>query len=251
MESNAHPIPFDLQKADIKGQLPKHIAIIMDGNGRWASEHSLTRSAGHKRGVEAVRSAVTGAAEIGIAYLTLYAFSSENWARPVEEVNDLMGLLRLYLSREIKTLDEKNVKLKVIGRRTGLANDILAMIAKAEERTVNNTGLTLIIALNYGARQEIIDCTKKIVKQVAESSLHPDEIDEKVFENNLETAGIPDPDLLIRTSGEVRLSNFLLWQLAYTEFCFLDLYWPDFTKDTLLNAIHDYLGRSRRYGARP
>jgi undecaprenyl diphosphate synthase len=227
---------------------PPHTAIIMDGNGRWAEARGLPRTVGHKRGAEAVRTAVESAVELGVEYLTLYGFSSENWRRPQEEVNDLMGLLRYYLQSEIKYLQKNGVKLRVIGDRERLAPDIVDLIKNGERRTASNKRLTLIIALSYGGRMEIVMAARRLARRVEEGALASEEIDEEAFASNLFTAGIPDPDLLIRTSGEKRISNFLLWQLAYAEFVFVNTLWPDFSKQDFENAIREYHGRERRYG---
>jgi len=229
-------------------QPPVHVAIIMDGNGRWAKARGLPRVAGHKRGAEAVRVAVESCREIGVKYLTLYAFSSENWKRPANEVDDLMGLLRLYLKREIKDLDKNNVRLRCIGDREGLAEDIIRLIEEAENRTAGNSGLTLQIAVNYGGHKEIVVACRAIARSVAAGELDPGDIDEDMVSANLHTAGVPDPDIMIRTSGEKRLSNFLLWQTAYTELIFLDTLWPDFTRESLSDAIEEFHRRDRRYG---
>jgi len=241
------------QSIDPAGVLPppQHVAIIMDGNGRWAAKHGLRRSAGHKRGAEAVREAIEGAANTGVKYLTLYAFSSENWNRPPEEVTDLMGLLKLYLSREIKSLNKEGVRLRVIGNRSRLSSDIVKMIDKAEAKTSQNTRLTLVIALSYGAREEITEAVQYLCKRVGDGKLAPEDISEAMLENALFTHDIPDPDLIIRTSGEQRLSNFLLWQCAYSEFLFIDTLWPDFTKEDFAEAIECYANRDRRFGVRP
>ena len=221
----------------------------MDGNGRWASLRGMPRAMGHESGAEAVRRAVEAAGEYGVGYLTLFGFSSENWSRPKQEIGDLMGLLRLYLGSEIVELHQKNVRLLMIGDRSRFASDIIGLIEEAERTTVGNTGLTLILALSYGGRQEIATAIQAIVQDAAASQLDPAEIDENTVRRYLFTADIPDPDLLIRTSGEQRISNFLLWQLAYTEFVFLDTLWPDFSKDDLRRAICEFNSRERRYGA--
>ena len=228
---------------------PLHVAIIMDGNGRWARARGLPRTAGHSRGAEAVKTAVQSAIEMGVAYLTLYGFSSENWKRPEAEINDLMGLLRFYLRSEIPYLQEHRVRLRVIGDRGRLDADIVAMIDEAEVQTATNVVLTLVIALSYGGRTEITEAARCLARQAAEGSLRPEDIDEEAFARHLFTADIPDPDLLIRTSGEKRISNFLLWQLAYAEFVFIDTLWPDFSKASLEAALREYHGRERRYGA--
>ncbi|MEK9753058.1 MAG: isoprenyl transferase [Rhodospirillaceae bacterium] len=221
----------------------------MDGNGRWAQARGLPRTAGHHQGAEAVRCTVKAAAKHGIKYLTLYGFSSENWKRPKQEVRDLMGLLRVYLRREIKALDEEGVRFKVIGDRQMLDTDIVSLIAEAERTTAKNDRLVLTIALSYGSRAEIARAMRRIAEDAAEGRLRPDEVDEAVVENYLYTAGMPDPDLLIRTSGEKRISNFLLWQLAYTEFLFVDNHWPDFSETDLVEAMKSFQARDRRYGA--
>ena len=227
---------------------PVHVAIIMDGNGRWANARGLPRVAGHKRGAEAVRTAVESCKEIGIRYLTLYAFSSENWKRPATEVDDLMGLLRHYLTREINQLNKSGVRLRCIGERQGLAPDIIRLIEDGERKTAGNSDLTLQIAVNYGGQNEILNACRSIAEEVVGGKLNAADIDDEVFANHLHTAGVPDPDLLIRTSGEKRLSNFLLWQAAYAELVFVDTLWPDFSKDELLRAIDEFHSRDRRYG---
>jgi undecaprenyl diphosphate synthase len=229
--------------------VPVHVAIIMDGNGRWAKARGLPRIAGHKRGAEAVRRSVSGAAELGIEYLTLYGFSSENWKRPAAEVDDLMSLLRLYLINEIADLDRNGVRLRVIGQLSRLHPDIVRLIDEAERQTAGNRKLNLTVALSYGGRAEIADAARRIAEEVRAGRLEPAAVDEAVFARRLLTNGIPDPDLLIRTSGEKRISNFLLWQCAYAELVFLDRLWPDFTRDDLEHAIREYHGRDRRYGA--
>lgn len=227
---------------------PTHVAIIMDGNGRWARARGLPRTEGHRRGAEAVRRTIRAAADAGVSYLTLFGFSSENWRRPEEEVRDLMGLLRFYLSKEIADLHRNNVRFRVIGDRSRLAPDIVTMIEDAEKHTADNTGLTLILALSYGGRAEITAAVKSIIEDVESGELAAAGIDENVVSQHLFTHDIPDPDLLIRTSGERRISNFLLWQLAYAEFVFLDVLWPDFDATDLDQALTDYCGRERRYG---
>ncbi|WP_262691595.1 isoprenyl transferase [Kordiimonas aestuarii] len=228
-----------------------HVAIIMDGNGRWATRHGKARSAGHRKGADAVREAIEGAVDCGINYLTLYAFSSENWNRPADEVSDLMALLKLYLQREIKSLHKQGIRLRVIGRRDRLSADIVSMIDKAEQKTAGNSRMTLVIALSYGSRDELVTAVQSIAEAVASGKMRPEDICEADISQALWTADIPDPDLIIRTSGEQRLSNFLLWQAAYTEFSFPDLLWPDFTKADFRAAVDDFLGRHRRFGARP
>ncbi|MHA1567395.1 MAG: isoprenyl transferase [Alphaproteobacteria bacterium] len=228
---------------------PRHVAIIMDGNGRWAAARGLPRTAGHRRGADAVKRTVKAAGELGISYLTLFGFSSENWKRPVREIDDLMGLLRRYLRSEADELARNNVRIRVIGDRSALARDIVTLIEGIEARTAPNTGLQLTVALSYGSRQELTAAFRRLAQDIASGKLSPENIDEALIGQSLTTVGIPDPDLLVRTSGEQRLSNFLLWQLAYTELVFLDVLWPDFDKRHLADAIHEYCGRERRYGA--
>ena len=228
---------------------PAHVAIIMDGNGRWAKARGLPRIAGHRRGAEAVRRTVEAAGEFGIGYLTLFGFSSENWKRPAGEVDDLMGLLRHYIRAEIAELQAKGVCLRIIGERARLPDDIVALIDNAEALTSGNTGLRLAIALSYGGRAEIVSAARAIAAAVGAGKLAAEDIDESVFARHLLTAGMPDPDLVIRTSGEQRISNFLLWQTAYSELVFTSTLWPDFGKADLEKALRDYQGRDRRYGA--
>ncbi len=230
------------------GNIPRHLAIIMDGNGRWAQKRGLPRTVGHKQGVEAVRDAVKSAREIGIEYLTLYSFSSENWNRPEAEISELFGLLRMFIRRDLADLHKNNVCVKVIGRKKGVPEDILCLLDEAQNLTSKNTAQTLIIAFNYGSRDEITDAVKQIASDVASGKLKVDDITDGTITNAMDTAGIPDPDLLIRTSGEVRLSNFLLWQMAYSELVFLDCLWPDFSKKDLESAISIYQSRTRKFG---
>jgi undecaprenyl diphosphate synthase len=228
---------------------PVHVAIIMDGNGRWATARGLPRIAGHRTGAEAVRRTVKAAAELGIGYLTLFGFSSENWKRPLSEIDGLMGLLRHYLRGEIAEIHRNGVRLRVIGQRARLAPDIVTLIENGEALTRENTGLQLTIALSYGGRDEIAAAARALAHQVAAGKLDPEAIDEMMVGEHLLTADIPDPDLVIRTSGEQRISNFLLWQTAYAEFSFTDTLWPDFAKSDLEKAVQDFHGRDRRYGA--
>ena len=228
--------------------IPKHIAIIMDGNGRWATERMLPRSFGHKAGVESLRDVIKTASNIGVKYLTLYAFSTENWKRPASEVSVLMKLLLEYLKKEIAELHDNNVRIQTIGDISKLQKEVVDEIEKATTRTKNNDGLCVNIALNYGGRSEIINVIKQIVTKTENNEIEIDKIDEELIDSLLYTGGIPDPELLIRTSGEIRLSNFLLWQCAYSEFWFTDIYWPDFTGEHLLTAIIDYQNRKRRFG---
>ncbi len=228
---------------------PAHVAIIMDGNGRWAKKRGLPRIVGHKNGAEAVRRAVAASIELGIRYLTLFGFSSENWKRPPSEIDDLMGLLRHYLRGEIAELHKNGVRVRVIGERDKHAPDIVTLIDNAESLTRGNERLHLSMAINYGGRAEIALAARAVAAQVASGALKPEQVDEDCIARHLFTSGIPDPDLLIRTSGEQRISNFLLWQSAYAELVFTETLWPDFAKDDLERALRDYHGRERRYGA--
>lgn len=229
-------------------KIPSHVAIIMDGNGRWARQQSLSRLEGHKRGIEVARDVVTAAAHMGVSYLTLYAFSSENWRRDQQEVSGLMALLKHYLEHETNSLRKDNIRLKVIGERERLPTVILTLIEQVEELTRSNTGMTLQMAISYGSRDELVHAAKTIAEKVRDHRLSPEDITEDVFEQHLYTAGIPDPDLLIRTSGEQRISNYLLWQLAYTELVFVEKFWPDFTAEDLTEAFVVYQNRERRFG---
>jgi len=220
----------------------------MDGNGRWAKQRGLPRTMGHRKGVDAVRETVRAAGDIGIKYLTLFAFSSENWRRPETEVSDLLGLLKAFIRRDLSELHRQNVRVKIIGDRHGLQNDILDLLIDAEETTKGNTALTLIIAFNYGSRDEMARAMISLARDVEEGRLRSQDITPALINARLDTAGIPDPDLIIRTSGEERLSNFLLWQAAYSEFVFLPDYWPDFGRDTLLAALETFASRNRRFG---
>jgi undecaprenyl diphosphate synthase len=228
--------------------IPAHIAVIMDGNGRWAKQHSLGRIAGHKKGVEAVRETVTACRELGVRYLTLYAFSSENWDRPAREVKSLMGLLEKFLKMELKTMLDRDIRLLAIGNCGTLPENVLKTLNEVISKTQGNSAMTLILALSYGGRDEILEAVRKIAREAAEGKIDPGDLNKEAFSDYLYTEGIPDPDLLIRTSGEHRISNFLLWQTAYTEFYFTDVLWPDFRKKDLIAAIRDYQGRERRFG---
>lgn len=228
--------------------IPKHVAIIMDGNGRWAKSKGLLRTIGHKKGAEAVRVAVEAACEADVSYLTLFAFSSENWKRPKTEVAALMELFKIYLKSEVPVLHEKGIKINFIGNLSKLDTSILKQIKNAENLTAENKKLNLIIAVSYGSREEIITAAKNIALDVLAGKVSADELSEKDFSNNLYTKDIPDPDLVIRTSGEKRISNFLLWQAAYSEFVYLDVLWPDFSKNDFENAVIEYSARERRYG---
>lgn len=228
---------------------PTHVAVIMDGNGRWAKARGLPRVFGHRAGADAVREVVIGCREMGVRYLTLYAFSSENWKRPASEVGDLMELLRLYIRRELEELDRNGVRIRIIGDRSRLPADIVELVERAENATADNRDLNLVVALNYGSHSEILQACRRIAERVKAGDLQPEQIDETLFRRYLLTADIPDPDLLIRTSGEQRLSNFLLWQSAYAELVFVDTLWPDFRRKNLAEAIDEYHRRERRFGA--
>jgi undecaprenyl diphosphate synthase len=247
------PLNADLKTAavttDLSGEgVPAHVAIIMDGNGRWAARRGLPRVEGHRRGVEAVRRTVRSAIELGIRYLTIYSFSSENWRRPAEEVSDLMGLLRRFLRHDLADLHANNVRVRIIGERRSLSPDLRMLLDEAEELTKRNTGLTLVVAFNYGGRQELANAVRAIAERVRRGELAPEAIDVETIGSALETRGIPDPDLVIRTSGEQRISNFLLWQSAYAEFVFMPDLWPDFDDARFRAAIREYAGRDRRFG---
>jgi len=228
--------------------MPTHIAIIMDGNGRWAQSRGLPRTAGHRHGVEAVRRTVRATMEIGIPYLTLFSFSSENWARPASEIDDLMRLVKRFVRRDLEDLHKNNVRVRMIGERAGVDPDLLAMIDEGVALTRGNTALNLVIAFNYGSRAEIAKAARRLAERAIEGSIQPGDITPELLSSALDTQGLPDPDLLIRTSGELRLSNFLLWQSAYTEFVFLEACWPDFGRELLLQAIEEYRRRNRRFG---
>ena len=241
-------LAMDPKWGDADRPAARHVAIIMDGNGRWAAERGLPRAEGHRQGVESVRRTVEAAMELGVTHLTLFSFSSENWSRPKQEINDLFGLLRRFVRRDLADLHKNGVKIRVIGARAGLESDILRMLDEAAELTKDNTALDLTIAFNYGARDEIARAAQRIAKDVKAGAMDASDVTPEKFSTYLDTAGLPDPDLLIRTSGELRLSNFLLWQLAYAEFVFVDVYWPDFSKDVFAAAIAEYQQRSRRFG---
>lgn len=228
--------------------VPQHIAIILDGNGRWAKSKGMPRNYGHTQGSKNVEHICEVAYKMGVKYLTVYAFSTENWKRPENEVSALMTLLRNYMKTCLKTAEKNRMRVRVLGDKTGLDDDIRGRIAELEEATKENDGLNFQIALNYGSRDEMVRAMRKMAEDVANGTLSASEITEARFENYLDTHGIPDPDLLIRTSGEQRLSNYLLWQLAYTEFYFADVHWPDFSKEELEKAIEQYNKRDRRYG---
>ena len=237
----------DLNHIDLKA-IPEHIAIIMDGNGRWAKSQGQDRIFGHTKGVDAVRETLRAAADLKVKFLTLYAFSTENWNRPKEEVEGLMNLLVMSLANELEELNENGVRLQAIGNIKGLPKECQESLEEAIIQTRNNTSITLVLALNYSSKWEIEEMVKSIAKQIKNESISLDEIDENLISVELTTKEIPDPELLIRTSGEHRVSNFLLWQIAYTEFYFLDIFWPEFGKKQLIEAIYDYQNRERRFG---
>ncbi len=242
-ESEAPPIA-----ATPHPDVPRHVAIIMDGNGRWAAARGLPRAEGHRRGVEALRSTVRAAGELGIRYLTIFSFSSENWLRPKSEVEYLLGLLRRFIRHDLAELHSNNVRVRIIGEREGLATDIRHLLEEAEQLTRNNDGLDLIVAFNYGARQEMARAARRMAEKVARGEIKPEEITAELMARHLDSPDLADPDLIIRTSGEQRLSNFLLWQAAYSELVFLPIYWPDFDRATLEQALEEYRRRERRFG---
>ncbi len=229
--------------------LPQHIAVIMDGNGRWAHARGKPRTAGHRQGAEAVRRVVERVGELGVPYLTVFGFSAENWKRPASEVEDLMWLLRRYLQSEVAELHKNDVRFQVIGDRSRLTADLQRLLADSEASTADNRRLTFTLALNYGGRQDIVEAARRLAREVAAGRLDPEAIDAERFAGALSTVGMPDPDMLIRTSGEQRISNFLLWQCAYAEMVFLDKLWPDMGKDDISRAVAEYQRRERRYGA--
>jgi len=233
-----------------QANLPGHVAIIMDGNGRWAAKRHLPRKLGHRQGVETVRRIVRAVGERGIRFLTLYGFSTENWRRPPDEVEDLMGLLRLYIRRDLAELHKNNVRIRIIGSRDGLAEDIVRMIEEAESLTSENDGLQLTIAFNYGGQSEITRAAQRIAEAVARGDVKPCDVSPDMIASNLDTHDLPDPDLIIRTSGDQRLSNFLIWQAAYAELVFVETLWPDFDDAVLGKALDEYASRERRFGAR-
>ena len=230
--------------------IPNHIAIIMDGNGRWAKERNLPRKLGHKAGCETLEQIVEDCARLGIGYLTVYAFSTENWKRSTEEVGALMSLFRIYLKKILKVAMANNVRVRMIGEKSRFDEDIRDGIDNLEEKTARNTGMTFVIAINYGSRDEITRAVRSLAKDAVDGKVQPEGITEATVASYLDTADMPDPDLMIRTSGEQRLSNYQLWQLAYAEFYFTDVYWPDFNKEELLKAIEAYNNRNRRFGGR-
>jgi undecaprenyl diphosphate synthase len=232
------------------GSVPRHVAIIMDGNGRWAKARGLPRAAGHRQGAESARKVLRAAGEAGVECLTLYAFSSENWRRPEDEINDLMGLLRFYIGRELGALHKDGIRLKILGDHSAFSAETARMVDEAVERTAANTRMTLAIALNYGSRLELTNAARALAARVAAGEIGAEDIDETAIEGALDTAGLPPLDLVIRTSGEHRLSNFLLWQAAYAELLFVDTLWPDFDGDEFRSALQAFAGRERRFGGR-
>lgn len=228
--------------------VPRHVGIIMDGNGRWASARGLPRAEGHRRGVEAIRRTIRAAGELGIKIITIFSFSAENWSRPATEITELMGLLRRFIRNDLAELHKSNVRVRIIGEREGLDPDIGRLLVEAEELTRNNDGLTLVVAFNYGSRQEIARAAKRIAEQVASGALKPADVTMETVGGLLDAPDLPDPDLIIRTSGEQRLSNFLLWQSAYSELVFVPSFWPDFDRAALEAAIAEYRQRERRFG---
>jgi undecaprenyl diphosphate synthase len=245
LPASAEPRPVPGPRA---GGVPRHVAIIMDGNGRWAKARGLPRAAGHKQGAEAARKVLRAAGEAGVECLTLYAFSSENWRRPEAEINDLMGLLSFYISSELNALHREGIRLKIIGDHSAFRPDIVKMIDNAVSKTAGNSRMTLAIALNYGARAELVNAARRLASDLASGKLELHQIDEHRIDGTLDTASLPPLDLLIRTSGECRLSNFLLWQAAYSELLFVDTLWPDFDGDALTAAFAEFAARERRYG---
>jgi undecaprenyl diphosphate synthase len=235
-------------KASDRSGAPAHVAIIMDGNGRWAAARGLPRAEGHRRGVDALRRVVRASHELGIRYLTIFSFSSENWSRPASEIGDLFGLLRRFIRNDLASLHRDGVRVRVIGERAGLDADICALLGEAEELTRNNSKLTLVVAFNYGSRQEIARAAQRLAREVAEGRRDPATIDAEAIGRQLDMPDIPDPDLIIRTSGEQRLSNFLMWQAAYSELVFVPIHWPDFDKAALEGAIAEFSRRERRFG---
>ena len=239
---------MDLKEQINMERIPQHVAIIMDGNGRWAKSKGLDRIFGHREGVDSVDKVMEAASDLGVKYITLYAFSTENWNRPEQEVNALMEILSQALKKYIEKISKNNVRLMVVGDKSRLSQLTLSNLSEAEKMTEMNTGLTMILAISYSSRWEIVEAAKRIASEVKAGSLNVDQIDEKVFSDHLATAGIPDPDFLIRTSGELRISNFLMWQLSYSELYFTPVSWPEFKKEQFFEAIIDYQKRERRFG---
>lgn len=243
-----HSTEIELLKKVESVKAPDHIAIIMDGNGRWAQKQGKPRVFGHNAGMQSLKEIVRACSDLGVKYLTVYAFSTENWKRPQDEVSGIFKIMVLYIQKELKELHEKNVRINVIGDWSKIPSDAGDSMSRALEMTKDNTGLVFNIALNYGGRREITDAVKKLYTEMTESGLTVDDINEDMIAKHISTAGMPDPDIIIRTGGEMRLSNFLLWQCAYSEFIFTDVYWPDFTKGELLKCIDEFNSRHRRYG---
>jgi undecaprenyl diphosphate synthase len=247
-EIAASPITPESMTPDSGFEPPRHIAIIMDGNGRWAAERGLPRTEGHRRGVDALRRTVRAVGEMGIRILTIFSFSAENWSRPPAEIRDLMGLLRRFIGNDLAELHQNNVRVRIIGERDGLDSEIRRLLEEAEELTRENGGLLLVVAFNYGGRQEIARASRRVAELVAAGKLAPGDITADMIGRHLDAPDLPDPDLIIRTSGEQRLSNFLMWQSAYSELVFVPTYWPDFERATLENAVAEYRRRERRFG---
>ncbi len=237
-----------MMESDFSYATPRHVAIIMDGNGRWAQRRMLPRSHGHKAGVDALKKTVRAARELGVQYLTLFSFSSENWSRPEVEINELFALLRLFIRRDLAELHKNNVCVRIIGSRDRLPADVLSLLVEAENLTRKNDAQTLIIAFNYGSRDEIVTAVKLIAAKIGNGELCANEITPELISNHLDTADIPDPDMIIRTSGEKRLSNFLMWQSAYSELVFVDCLWPEFDKSTFIKCLDEYSNRTRKFG---
>jgi len=244
MSNGAMPQPAESDRSE----MPRHVAIIMDGNGRWAAARGLPRAEGHRRGVEALRKVVRAAGDLGISYLTIFSFSSENWSRPASEIGDLFGLLRRFIRNDLATLHSDGVRVRIIGERDGLEPDICAMLKEAEDLTRSNTRFTLVVAFNYESRQEIANAAQRLAQDVADGKRDPASITADTLGHYLDAPDVPDPDLIIRTSGEQRLSNFLMWQAAYSELVFVPIHWPDFDKAALEGAIKEYASRERRFG---
>ncbi len=247
---NAAPAPEGAAGLEGGAKVPRHVAIIMDGNGRWAKKRGLPRVAGHKAGAEAVRRAMQSAVDHGVEVLTLYAFSSENWKRSSEEIADLTGLMRFYLERELASLQKEGVKLRLIGDYSAFGDDLVSRLNRAVDHTSGNSRLTLVVALNYGSRTEIAAAARRLAAKAASGEIDPEQVDEAALASELQTAGLPELDLVIRTSGEVRLSNFLLWQAAYAELMFVETLWPDFDEDAFAQALERFGARERRFGGR-
>ena len=247
---SAAPAPEGAAGLEGGAKVPRHVAIIMDGNGRWAKKRGLPRVAGHKAGAEAVRRAMQSAVDHGVEVLTLYAFSSENWRRSDEEIADLTGLMRFYLERELASLQKEGVRLKLIGDYSAFGDDLVSRLDRAVDHTAGNNRLTLVVALNYGSRAEITAAARRLAARAAAHEIETEQVDEAALANELQTAGLPELDLLIRTSGEVRLSNFLLWQAAYAELMFVETLWPDFDEEAFAQALERFGARERRFGGR-